>query len=315
MAGPVVKFGADCFGQFTDWKSFVAAMQRADALGYDSLWTPDHVLPSSGSHEGPILEPYMAMAGAAAVTSAGTLGLLVSPISLRNPAMVTKMITTLDHISGGRAVLGIGAGWAEEEYRQYGAEFGSGFGERLRWLKEALPVIRGMLDGTRPTAQGPRFQIRDVVNSPLPVQARLPILVGGGGEKVTLRLVAEFADMCNVVGSPEQIAVKERALLGHCDDLGRDPAEIERSVAIRQPIIRDSRDDAIAVLDTVLERHGAGFLADACTPGTVDDLVELCAKYVDLGYRHLIFQFLSPFDDETMSRLITEVRPRLTAGS
>ena len=108
-----VKFGADCFSQHTDWQSYLAAMRRADELGYDSLWTPDHVLPipPGGDPEGPILEPYMCLAGVATVTSKAMLSLLVGPISLRQPALLAKMITTLDHMGNGRAVLGLGAGW------------------------------------------------------------------------------------------------------------------------------------------------------------------------------------------------------------
>ncbi len=186
-----VRLGADCFSQHTDWVAYLAAMGRAEILGYDSLWTPDHLLPTSGGSSGPILEPFMALAGVASHTSRATLGLLVSPITFRNPAVLTKMITTLDHVSNGRAVLGVSAGWAQEEHRQFGIEFGEGFGERLRWLGEALPVMRGMLDDIRPTAGGDRYAIADVVNAPPPIQDHLPILIGGGGPKVTLRLVAE----------------------------------------------------------------------------------------------------------------------------
>jgi alkanesulfonate monooxygenase SsuD/methylene tetrahydromethanopterin reductase-like flavin-dependent oxidoreductase (luciferase family) len=221
--GPTVKLGADCFSQHTDWQSYLEAMTRAEKLGYDSLWTPDHVLPTppSADPEGPILEAYMCLAGVAASTSRATLGLLVSPISLRQPALLAKMVTTLDHISGGRAILGLGAGWAEEEHRQYGFEFGDGFGDRLDWLRQALPVMRGMLDGTRPSSTGARYNIQEAINSPAPVQTRLPILIGGTGPKVTLRLVAEYGNICNVIGSPEQIAETEARLVEHCEVVGR----------------------------------------------------------------------------------------------
>lgn len=286
-------------------------MTRAEQLGYDSLWTPDHVLPTPPTADptGRILEPYMCLSAVAGSTSTATLGLLVSPISLRHPALMAKMITTLDHISGGRAVLGVGAGWVEEEHRQYGFDFGSGFGERFDWLREAMPVIRGMLEGTRPSATG-HYDIAEVVNSPQPVQERLPILIGGGGPKRTLRLVAEFADMCNLIGSPETIAEKESKLLEHCAAVGRNPDEIERTVAIRQPIIRDSRSEAAGVLEEICDFNQLGRWA-AGTTGTADDLVDELAGYVELGYRHIIFQFLAPYDDETMERLALEVRPRL----
>jgi alkanesulfonate monooxygenase SsuD/methylene tetrahydromethanopterin reductase-like flavin-dependent oxidoreductase (luciferase family) len=307
-----VKFGADCFSQHTDWQPYLSAMARAEGLGYDSLWTPDHLIPTppNSDPEGPILEPYMCLAGVAAMTSKATLGLLVSPISLRQPALLVKMITALDHISDGRAVLGLGAGWHEEEHRQYGFEFGDSLGERLGWLRQALPVIRGMLDGTRPSSDGGRYDIRDAVNSPAPVQNHLPILIGGTGPKVTLRLVAEYGDMCNLIGSPDQIASSEAKLIEHCDAVGRNPDEIDRTVAIRQPVIRDSRSEAQRVLSEIFAHNDSEPWSKDMV-GTPDDLVEKCSAYVDLGYRHLIFQFLSPFDQETMERLATEVRPHL----
>jgi alkanesulfonate monooxygenase SsuD/methylene tetrahydromethanopterin reductase-like flavin-dependent oxidoreductase (luciferase family) len=307
-----IKLGADCFSQGTPWVDYVAAMIRAEELGYDSLWTPDHVLPTvpGGNGEGDILEAMMCLAGVAQATSRATLGLLVSPITLRNPAVLTKMVTTLDHISGGRAILGVGAGWAEEEHRQYGIEFGDGFGERLRWLSEALPVMRGMLDGVRPSASGPRYSMVEVLNNPPPVQRRLPIMIAGSGPRITLRLVAEHGDMCNMIGPPEFIGERDQVLVSHCEAIGREPSEIERTVAFRQPVIRDSEKEARAVAARISAHHGIDppFLDMA---GTADALVEQLVPYIDLGFRHLIFQFLSPFDDETMERTISDVRPML----
>jgi alkanesulfonate monooxygenase SsuD/methylene tetrahydromethanopterin reductase-like flavin-dependent oxidoreductase (luciferase family) len=310
-----VRLGADCFSQGTSWEDYVASMVRAEELGYDSLWTPDHVLPTTpgGNGDGDILEAMMCLAAVAQATSRATLGLLVSPITLRNPAMLTKMITTLDHISNGRAILGVGAGWAEEEHRQYGVEFGGGFGERLRWLREALPVMRGMLDGTRPSAKGPRYSMMEAVNKPPPVQDRLRIMVAGSGPEVTLRLVAEHGDMCNMIGPPDFIAEREQMLVAHCEAVGRDPSEIERTIAFRQPVIRDSNDDAREAAAQISAHHAiAPAFVDMA--GTADMLVEQLLPYLDLGYRHLIFQFLAPFDRETMDRLISEVKPQLESA-
>ncbi|MEX2323889.1 MAG: LLM class flavin-dependent oxidoreductase [Acidimicrobiia bacterium] len=311
---PALKFGADCFSQHTDWPSYLRAMQAAEDLGYDSLWTPDHLIPTppDADPEGAILEPYMCLAGVAAMTSRATLGCLVSPISLRQPALLVKMITALDHMSNGRAILGLGAGWHQEEHRQYGFEFGKGFGERLDWLRQALPVMRGMLDGTRPSSLGGRYDIQEAVNSPAPVQARLPILIGGTGPRVTLRLVAEYGDMCNLIGSPDQVATAEAKLIEHCEAIDRDPAQIERTVAIRQPVIRDSRSEAEQVLNEIFA-HNDSEPWSRDMMGTPQDLVERCAPYVEMGYRHLVFQYLAPFDAQTMERLATEVRPQLEA--
>jgi alkanesulfonate monooxygenase SsuD/methylene tetrahydromethanopterin reductase-like flavin-dependent oxidoreductase (luciferase family) len=310
-----LKVGADCFSQATSWDDYLASMLRAEGLGYDSLWTPDHVLPTTpgGNSDGDILEAMMCLAAVAQATSRATLGLLVSPITLRNPAMLTKMVTTLDHISDGRAILGVGAGWAEEEHRRFGVAFGDGFGERLRWLREALPVMRGMLDGTRPSASGPRYSMMEALNNPPPVRDHLPIMIAGSGPKVTLRLVAEYGDICNMIGPPEFIAEREQILLAHCEAVGRDSSEIERSVAFRQPVIRDSDEEAQAVAADISAHHGIDppFLDMAGTP---DGLVEKLVPYLDLGYRHLIFQFLAPFDRETMARMISEVKPQLESA-
>ena len=144
-----IKLGANCWGQYTDWASLRAAGIRADSLGFDSLWTWDHLYPIVGSHEGPIFEGWLTLAAWAEATERATVGLMVGANTFRNPALVARMATTLDHISGGRAVLGIGGAWFETEHRGLGIEFGGSPGERLRWLEEAVQIMRGMLDGER----------------------------------------------------------------------------------------------------------------------------------------------------------------------
>ncbi|MGH2513713.1 MAG: LLM class flavin-dependent oxidoreductase, partial [Candidatus Limnocylindrales bacterium] len=177
-----LKFGALCWNQYGTWPDLLEAGCRADRLGYDSLGTWDHLYPIVGSAEGPIFEGWLTITAWAGVTSTVRLGLMVGANTLREPSLTAKMVTTLDHISGGRAVLGIGAAWFEAEHTAFGLPFGDGAPERLRWLGEALPIMRGMLDGTAPTASGPRYAARAVRNDPPPVQRHLPILIGGGGE-------------------------------------------------------------------------------------------------------------------------------------
>jgi alkanesulfonate monooxygenase SsuD/methylene tetrahydromethanopterin reductase-like flavin-dependent oxidoreductase (luciferase family) len=310
MSAPL-KLGADCWNQYTDWSSFLAAMRRSEDLGYDSLWAPDHVYPPAGDPTGPILEPYMAIAPVAAMTSRATIGLMVGANTYRNPALVTKMVTTLDHISNGRAILAIGGAWAEIEHTGFGFEFGRSPGERLRWLSEALPVIRGMLDGTRPSAAGEHYHMQDVVNEPPPVQARLPLLIGGSGRKVTLRLVAEYADICNMGGPPDQLAEKDAILQEHCAAVGRDERTIERSIDIGVPLIRDERSDAVRDHAAIFAHNGDAKVWPDQPVGTPEDVYEFLAPYVELGYHHLVSYFPAPFDEETMQRLATEVRPRL----
>src|SRR3954452_6536086 len=188
-----MRFGALCWNQYSDWQSFLDAGKRADELGFYSLWTWDHLYPIVGDEAGSMFEGYVTLAAWAMATQRVRLGLMVGANPYRNPALVAKMVTTLDHISGGRMYLGIGSAWDESEARAFGIDMGESPGERLRWLREALPVLRGMMRGEEPSASGPRYAIDGVRNDPPPVQRALPIIVGGGGENVTLRLVARYA--------------------------------------------------------------------------------------------------------------------------
>jgi len=216
-----IKLGALAWNQYTPWADLREAGIRADRLGFDSIWTWDHLYPIVGSDDGPILEGWLTLAAWAEATERATLGLMVGANTFRNPALVAKAGTTLDHISGGRAVLGIGAAWFETEHRAYGLEFGASPGERLRWLEEAVQIMRGMLHGEEPS--GDRFYAaRGVRNDPPPVQERLPILIGGGGEKKTLRIVARYADAMNVGGGFDNVKRKDEILRQHCLDVGRD---------------------------------------------------------------------------------------------
>ena len=306
-----IQLGALCWNQYTTWPALHAAGARADRLGFDSLWTWDHLYPIVGSWEGPILEGWTVLTGWAMATERVRIGLMVGANTFRNPAVTAKIATTLDHVSGGRAILGIGAAWFEREHTAYGLEFGEGPPERLRWLGEALPVIRGMLRGETPSAAGPHYAIRDVRNDPPPLQERLPLLIGGGGEKVTLRLVARYADANNVGGGLESVKRKEAILLEHCEREGRDPAEIERTTGVGTVIIRDSREEARRVFEAMFETNGRARLWEDQPVGTPEDVIEKLAPFPEIGYRHLIVGFPPPHDEESMTRLATEVRPAL----
>src|SRR3954451_22771145 len=157
-----VKIGALLWPQYTDWQPLMDAAARADELGFDSLWTWDHLYPIVGDWRGPIFEGYLTLAGFAAVTKRATLGLMVGANTFRNPALVVKEATTLDHMSGGRAVLGIGGAWFETEHDGFGIAFGRSAGERLDWLDEAVQLMREMLDGGAASARGNRYRAKDV---------------------------------------------------------------------------------------------------------------------------------------------------------
>jgi alkanesulfonate monooxygenase SsuD/methylene tetrahydromethanopterin reductase-like flavin-dependent oxidoreductase (luciferase family) len=307
-----LRLGALCWNQYTDFPSLLAAGVRADALGYHSLWTWDHLYPIVGSPSGPIHEAWLTLAAWAQATSRIRVGLMVGANTFREPALTAKLATTLDHISYGRATLGIGAAWFETEHLAYGLPFGSGPPERLRWLGEALPILRGMLRGEQPSAAADsRYRAHAVRNDPPPIQDRLPLLIGGGGEQVTLKLVARYADANNVGGGIESVRRKEAVLLRHCETVGRDPAEIERTSGLGVVVIRDSREEARRVADAIFANNGGAEPWQNQPVGTPEDVVEYLAPYPELGYHHLIAGFPNPYDEESMTRLATEVAPAL----
>jgi len=310
---PEVKLGALSWNQYTTWDDLREAGIRADRLGYDTIWTWDHLYPIVGSPDGPILEGWLTLAAWAEATENARIGLMVGANTFRNPALVAKMATTLDHISKGRAILGIGGAWFETEHTAYGLEFGGSPGERLRWLEEAVQIMRGMLHGEQPS--GTRFYAsRDVRNDPPPVQERLPIVVGGGGEKKTLRIVARYADACNVGGGFESVKRKDGILRRHCEEVGRDESEIERTAAMGPCVIRDDADEARRVLRELFEHNGK---AEPWKPeliGTPEQVAAAIRPYLEIGFRHLIIGFPSPYDAESMERLINEVKPEVERG-
>ena len=308
-----VKFGALLWNQYTDWPALRDAAVRADRLGYDDLWTWDHLYPIVGSHEGPMFEAWLTLAAWAEATSHARLGLMVGANPFRNPALVAKMATTLDHISNGRAILGIGGAWFETEHTAFGIEFGTSVGERLAWLDEAARIMRGMLRGEEPSGER-YYRTREVRNDPPPVQAHLPLLIGGGGERKTLRTVAKYADACNLGGGFERVKHKDEVLRRHCAEVGRDESEIERTAGLGVVIIRDTHEDAQRVLEETFTGNGGARTWSDQPVGTPEEVAERIRPYLEIGFRHLIVGVPSPYDAESLERLMTEVKPMVDAG-
>lgn len=304
------RLGVLIWNQYTDWPSFRDIGAKADRLGYDNLWTWDHLYPIVGSPEGPILEGYMALAGWAGVTERATLGLMVGANTFRNPALVVKAITTLDHISNGRAILGIGGAWFENEHTAFGIDFGASVGERLSRLDEAVELMRGMLHQERATARGVVYHAVGVRNDPPPLQSHLPILIGGGGEQKTLRTVARYADMWNVANvDPETAARKVEVLRRHCAEVGRDPAEIELSISLGPTVLRDTPAEADRVV-TAIEARNTG-MERPILRGSADELAERIRAYRALGFTNVLYHLAPPYDDETLERFVAEVSPQV----
>ena len=302
------KAGVLVWNQYTTWPDMRQAAVDADRLAYDSLWTWDHLYPIIGDPTGPFLEAYTILGAWSQVTTKPTLGLMVGANTFRNPAIVAKMVTTLDHLSGGRAYLGLGAAWFETEHTAFGIEFGTSVGDRLDRLDEAVELIRAMLPGGPATARGRFYHAQDVRNDPAPVQARLPILIGGGGERKTLQTVARFADAWNVsMVTPAEAKAKNDILDRWCEEVGRDPGEIERTISLGPAVIRDDPAEALRVIATFKERN----------PNMKREVVALGAAamaahvqaYYDAGFSHAIFHLAPPYDAETLERFATEVRP------
>jgi alkanesulfonate monooxygenase SsuD/methylene tetrahydromethanopterin reductase-like flavin-dependent oxidoreductase (luciferase family) len=298
-----VKFGLQLWSQQTDWPSFRDAALAAEANGWDGVWTWDHLLAIFGPWEQPIFEGWTALAALGPIISRVRLGLMVGANTFRNPGVTAKLATTLDHVSDGRAVLGIGAAWFEREHDAFGIEFGASPGERIGWLDESVMLLRRLLDGERFDHEGPRYRMRDALCEPRPIQPHLPILIGGSGRQKTLRVVAERADAWNTSGSMEQVTDALQTLERHCTDVGRDVSTIEKTVSFHI-ILRDTAAAADTRTRELLDANGVdvddfgGYVA-----GTPNEVADVLRPYLDLGFETFIIRMPAPYDRETIERM------------
>ncbi len=233
----------------------IAQAKAAEAAGYDRVMVMDHFyqLPMLGHPHEPMFECYSMLSAIAQHTERVRLSALVTGNTYRNPALLAKTLTTLDHVSGGRATLGIGAGWFEEEHVALGFPFGT-FTERFERLEEALQIIGPMLRGEKPTLKGKYYTAIDAVNSPAPI-SKIPIMIGGQGEKKTLRMVAQYADESNLLGEDKNIPRKLEVLAEHCERLGRDRSQIVVT-KLMMIVVAPTMEEAEADLKAVAEVKG-----------------------------------------------------------
>jgi F420-dependent oxidoreductase-like protein len=272
-----IRFGIQTPQQHTTWPELLALWQELDTLDYDTAWLFDHFLPIFSDPTGPCLEGWTGLAALAIATKRIRLGLMVTGNTYRHPAVLAKSAATVDIISGGRLILGLGAGWFELEHKEYGIPF-STIGGRLGRLDETLTIIKSLFTAERTNFSGKHFKLEDASFNPKPVQKPHPtILIGATGERVALKIVARHAQMWNSFGTPEVFRGKIAKLEEHCQRIGRDPAEIEKSVLV----------------------NGSFALDDARRQ--VDD-------YVAAGVTHIIFS-MRPADRAWIRRFAEEIIP------
>ncbi|CAN5861400.1 LLM class F420-dependent oxidoreductase [soil metagenome] len=252
-----LKVGCTVHPQQSTYQQMRETWLKVEQLGADSLWTWDHFFPLYGEADGPHFEGYSLLAAMAEVTSTIRFGMMVTCNSYRNPNLLADMARTIDHISGGRHILGIGAGWFERDYLEYGYDFKTAPG-RLKDLDAAMPIIKNRLAQLNPA----------------PVNGQIPILIGGSGPKVTLRITAQHADMWNSGGTPEEYAKKNRILDEWCAKVGRDPSEIERT-------LNRTAENLVEQAEEFVAAGATHFIVDARGPEFDLSLLEAMLKWRD----------------------------------
>jgi len=288
------------------WTDTKAHIQRAEQDGFASFWVMDHFyqLPAHGSEGEPFLDAWTVLPALAAVTNRIRLGAMVSPVGYRNPALLARMAASLDHISGGRMNFGFGAGGFKPEYLAYGYEFEEKGSVRLAQMKEALELILGLWTNSLFTYHGTFFQVENAILEPKPLQKpHPPILIGGVGPKITLKLIAEMGDACNLWGPPDEFVKQRETLKRHCDAIGRDESTIEKTTY-----------DLVICTPTeaALKTKIARLLPKGIEPwmaliGTPSKLVEIVGEYERVGADHLCLDFAGN-DPESYGLFIEEVK-------
>ena len=260
------------------WDEILSGAQHAAGTGWDGVWVADHFMPNADDVSGPMHEAWTMIGGLSAAVPSGRIGVLVTGNTYRHPAVLAKMAATADHISGGRIVLGLGAGWQQNEHERYGIEYSTVKG-RLDRLEEACQVVTRLFSEERVTFEGEHYQLTHAPLEPKPVQWPLPLLIGGGGEKRTMRIAATYAQEWNVWGTADLLRQKNAVLDQHCEAIGRDPSEIRRSC---QGLLFLFDDEAKA--EEMRQRD----IGRPMLVGTPEQLVEVVAGYRDAGVDELI---------------------------
>ncbi len=289
------------------WDTTLAAARACEQAGLDSVWLADHFMfpdKENPEKEKPVFDCMVALGGIAASTSRIRIGQLVVGVPYRNPALLAKMLTTLDVMSHGRSIAGLGAAWHDEEFYAYGWPFPS-VGERMERLEEAVQIVDRMMTQRPASFAGKHYQVQNAYNDPMPVQKpRPPIMIGGSGEKATLRIVAGYADFCNVFGDPDTVARKYEVLRGHCERAGRPFEAVTRSNDVGILIAANERE-----LAAKKERYGEKF----DLVGTPEAIVEGLRRYAKAGSQYVTFHMPDAQEIEPILLLGETVVPAVAA--
>jgi len=280
------------------FEAVAAIATTAEEAGFDSVWVMDHFyqIAMIGPRADPMLEAYTLLGALAARTSRVSLGAMVTGVTYRNPAVLAKIVTTLDVVSSGRAILGIGAAWNDEEHAGYGVGFPS-VKERMERLEDALRICRAMFTEAEATVEGTHTSVAAALNYPRPIRGSVPILIGGSGEQRTLRLVAQYGDACNLFGDVATIRHKLDVLARHCDDIGRDPAEITKT-RLGSLVIAPTAEEADRAGAAMREARGMSeeMYRAIAIAGSPDQVCAQVQDFIDAGLDGMIFNMNDAHD-------------------
>jgi len=309
MAKPI-RFGVQTPPQNTTFAEMRDTWKLIDQLGYDTAWTFDHFFPILSDPSGPCFEGWVSLTALMAATSHVKAGILVTGNTYRNPAVLASMGKTLDHASDGRLIMGIGAGWFEQEHAAYDVPFYT-VGERIRRLDEACEIIKRLWTEKQVTFDGRYYHIKDAYCEPKPVQKpHPPIMIGGGGEKLTLRVVAKHADIWNTFGPPQVFRDKLSVLRAHCKAVGRNIDEIEESWA-GSAAITQSREQKEAVVQAISKVFGRSpeDVEPGLLIGSAEEIRDRIAKLIEAGVTHFILIASAPFNHDMLRQFAEDVIP------
>lgn len=312
VRGRSLHFGVQLQAQRTSWQDYAAAVRSVEDLGFDSVWTCDHLLPFSGPDDGACFDALTTLAAMATLTSRARIGVLVNGVLYRDPTTLAKSAALVDHISGGRLEFSLGAAWAEREFRTYGLPFPS-LAERYERLDEALQIVRSLWREHRTTFVGHHYSVKNAPCEPKPLQQPHPPITIGGSGLGTLRLAAKHATTWNMQGPPGKCAERATRLRTCCEEVGRDFDEIELSVHPLFALARTHEEAEALALRTAashsqeLEGQRGNWLL-----GTPAEVADQLRRYTEIGFSHWVIGIGHPFDMAPLRLLREEVLPALT---